>query len=372
MAIFPPKHIEETLTNLSAQGLLRNLHHQTPNSADFTSNDYLGLAKLAIASSPLPEGTHGATGSRLLSGNSRQIELLEQEIANFHGAQSALLFNSGYDANVGLFGSIPNRHDVVLHDEFIHASIIDGIRLSLATRMHFKHNNAEDFAEKLEKIPAETNVYIALESIYSMDGDIAPLKPILILASMRPNTWVFVDEAHSVGLFGEKGQGLIHSLGLLEDCLAIVYTYGKALGSHGAAICCSASLRHYLINKARPLIYSTALPPHSVHRLHSVYKHLGTPSYETSLSTLEHNIHYWNSLARPFQKYSVSSNLHPIQHIIFGDNQSARTKAAVLNKKGFYVRPILSPTVPKGSERIRVCLHAYNTESEIKNLFEAL
>jgi 8-amino-7-oxononanoate synthase len=228
--------VEKLLTHkLAERENAGNLRQLTLKRApvDFYSNDYLGIATSgypAEASGNFPESLMcGSTGSRLLSGNSRRSEELEQTIAVFHRAESALLFNSGYDANTGLIPCITDRHTTILYDELCHASILDGVRLSLSNKRYkFRHNSVEDLAGKLKKFHGCT-VVVIVESVYSMDGDTAPLNDFAMLCN-EFGAQLIVDEAHATGVFGEKGEGLVCAMGLEDQVFARVHTFGKALG----------------------------------------------------------------------------------------------------------------------------------------------
>jgi 8-amino-7-oxononanoate synthase len=267
--------VYELLEKRRSAGLLRSL--KTPeNLIDFCSNDYLGLARSVTLRQTIEQSVavhsnrlNGSTGSRLLAGNSALAEELETELAAFHDTEAALIFNSGYDANVGLLASLPQRGDTLLTDDLIHASMIDGARLSVANRFKFRHNDLDDLENRLKR--ATGTVYVAIESVYSMDGDLAPLTEIVELCE-HYEAALIVDEAHATGVFGPQGGGLVQSLGLQKRVFARVHTFGKALGVHGAAVVGSASLRDFLINFARSFVYSTALPPHSLLAIHSVYR----------------------------------------------------------------------------------------------------
>ncbi len=339
---------------------------------DFCSNDYLGFArskallKLIEAEtkkSAIPK--NGATGSRLLSGNDQYTEETEQYIANFHGASTALLFNSGYDANVGLLSSVPQRGDTIITDELIHASLIDGSRLSYAERFRFKHNNLKDLELKLQH--AKGLCYVVIESIYSMDGDIAPLTEICELCT-RYKANLIIDEAHAIGVFGDKGKGIICQLGLENRIFARIVTYGKALGTHGAAILGSKALRNYLINFARSFIYTTAAPIHQVVAIRCAYQLLEQNNDQQQLKEI---INYYTNLIADTDLPRIESN-SCIQTILFTNDLAAKKAASYLQNKGFDVRAILSPTVPIGQERLRICLHLYNTKEEIMNLVSHL
>ena len=279
-----PKKIQSKLSNRSATNSLRKLSSQN-NLIDFSSNDYLGFSK----AKEIFDKTHqylvdnnlqqnGATGSRLLSGNHKLHELVEQELATFFNAESTLIFNSGYDANVGLFSSVPQRGDIILYDEFIHASIRDGIRLSNAKSFSFKHNALDDLETKIGSAKAQSKIpyseiYIVTESVFSMDGDSPDLKSVLDLCEEH-NAHLIVDEAHAVGVFGNKGCGLVKELGLENEVFARIITFGKGMGCHGAAIMGAVKLKEYLVNFARSFMYTTALPPHALATIKIAFEHL--------------------------------------------------------------------------------------------------
>ena len=271
------------LTRRKEDGLVRQLFPQS-NLIDFSSNDYLGFAKSKdvfdlsknevskVASHSLP--FNGSTGSRLLTGNSSYAEDLEKFIANYHKAEAGLIFNSGYSANIGLISSVAGKDDVIFYDELSHASIYDGVRLSKAGSFPFRHNDLSHLEERLMFFKAshkkDSSCFVIVESVYSMDGDFAPLKEIAFLCD-KYQADLIVDEAHATGIFGEKGEGRVVELGLEEKVFARVHTFGKALGCHGAIVLGSDTLRSYLINYARSFIYTTALPLHSLATIKCVY-----------------------------------------------------------------------------------------------------
>lgn len=345
---------------------------------DFSSNDYLGLAQSEV----FFDATHqlllernykknGATGSRLLSGNHALYPETEAFIATFHQAEAALLFNSGYDANVGFFSSVPQRGDVIVYDELIHASIRDGLQLSHAKAYKFLHNDLEDLKEKLVKFQSSTsNIYIVIESVYSMDGD-SPNLEALAQLSDQFGCYLIVDEAHALGVFGEKGEGLIQSLGLSNHVFARIMTFGKGLGCHGAAILGSNDLKQYLINFSRSFIYTTGLSPHSVAAILVAYQEL--TANRAAMEKLTANIVHFNQERnrlglKPLFVYSKSA----IQCAILSGNEKVKGIAKTLQEKGFEVKPILSPTVPEGQERLRFCLHSYNSTAEISEVLSVL
>lgn len=331
---------------------------------DFCSNDYLGFSRSPLLKaliseeiSNYPSALNGSTGSRLLAGNTRYAEELEHNIATYHHAQAGLLFNSGYDANLGLLSSVPQRGDTVIHDELAHASIIDGIRLSHAKRYSFKHNNLDDLEQKLKN--AQGLCYVVIESVYSMDGDLAPLMSIVNLVNSY-NAALIIDEAHALGVFGK---GLINHLNLEDKIFARIITFGKALGCHGAIVLGSDDLRQYLVNFARSFIYTTAAPFHNLAAVKMAYQLLEKSA--SVINTLKFNIELYNNLMGDAE---AILNTSAIQTLMIGGNEATKATAAHLKQHGYDVRPILSPTVLAGTERLRICLHAYNTTEEIAGL----
>lgn len=359
-------YINQKLQERTEAGNLRTLKTQRAQ-VDFFSNDYLGWATNNVLRSA-SAGT-GSTGSRLLSGNSAEMEALESTIAKFHHAEAALLFNSGYDANTGLLSALANRHTTVLYDELCHASIIDGVRLSLAPRQYkFRHNDTNDLARKLEQFATAGPVIVVAESVYSMDGDTAPLKEIASLAHQYHAAFI-VDEAHATGVFGENGAGLVSAENLEQYVFARVHTFGKALGCHGAAVAGSNRLKQFLVNFARPFIYTTALPAHSIDTISNAYDHLLNSG---------HTNQQLHELIAYFRQQVVNwgggwkDSASPIQALILGSNSKALAAAAALQQAGLQVNAILHPTVAKGEERLRVCLHSFNTREQVDLLFHTL
>lgn len=357
------KFIKEKLNERQSNGTYRKLKTES-SLVDFCSNDYLGFARSPILKKWIEEevntnihALNGSTGSRLLSGNFAYTENLEQEIAAFHQSETGLIFNSGYDANLGLFSALPQRSDTIIIDELIHASIIDGARLSYANRYTFRHNDLHSLEDKLKH--AKGCCYVVIESVYSMDGDTPPINEILALTE-KYDARLIVDEAHAVGLYGK---GLINQLGLEDKVFARIITFGKALGCHGAIVLGSDLLRQYLINFSRSFIYTTAASFHQIAAIKMAYKlfHLS----ENEIQKLKSNIIFFkqNLLINPGHNFLQSDSA--IQCIGVGSNEKAKQMALQLQNAGLDVRPILSPTVPKGTERLRICLHSFNTNNEI-------
>ncbi|MCZ6520304.1 MAG: 8-amino-7-oxononanoate synthase [Bacteroidetes bacterium] len=345
---------------------------------DFTSNDYLGLAHSQELADLIEKNyraispkLNGSTGSRLLSGNSQQAVQLEARLAKIFQAPSALLFNSGYVANLALLSSIPQKGDTIIYDQLSHTCIKEGARLSFAKRISFRHNDLKDLKNKFKK--AEGRIYVAIESVYSMDGDFSPLSEIIKLCKEH-GAAIFLDEAHSTGTWGKMGNGLVCSLGQENEIFACVYTFGKGMGVHGACVVGSQSLIDYLINFARPFIYTTALPLHNIISIDSSFNFLGNHQYLQD--RLRKNIDLFNTLYSEQilkqSKFNKIASQSAIQAIICPGNKRVKKIASGLRSKGFDVRPILSPTVKQGSERLRICLHTFNSDQEIESLVESL
>lgn len=363
------KFIREKLDERRENGSYRTLKPEN-NLVDFCSNDYLGFARSSTLKKWIDDEIatnqnvlNGSTGSRLLSGNLAYTESLEQQIADYHKAEAGLIYNSGYDANVGLFSCLPQRGDTIILDELCHASIIDGARLSYANRCTFKHNDLDSLEEKLKH--AKGNCYVVIESVYSMDGDTPPIKEISAIAKSH-KAELIVDEAHAIGLYNN---GLINQLKLEGEVFARVVTFGKALGCHGAIVLGSKALSEYLINFSRSFIYTTAASFHQIASVKMAYKMLLQATEE--INKLQNNIQLFKRLT-----FGVKENLLPsdssIQCLVVGNNERARAIANELQSAGLDVRPILSPTVAKGSERLRICLHSFNSTNEITLLSEIL
>ena len=334
---------------------------------DFCSNDYLGIVKNKLIENLVPAGlSHGSTGSRLLSGNYALIEETEKQIADFHGAETGLIFNSGYDANTGLLSSVPQKGDTIIYDQLSHASLRDGIRLSFATSFSFLHNNLEDLEKKLSSSDSNHQTFVVTESVFSMDGDFALLSEIVDLCE-KYNAALIVDEAHATGVIGTKGEGLVQKTNLDKNCFARIHTFGKACGAHGAIVLGSDKLKQYLINFSRQFIYSTALPPASIEAISSSYKIF--PSMEKEREHLK-------KLIGIFKEADLSCKLlpsdTPIQIAIIPGNDKVKKVAKAFRENNIDIRAILYPTVPKGQERLRIVLHAFNSEGEVESVIKIL
>ncbi len=434
------QRMDDTFTRLldrrEAQGRRRRLTLPPPGAVDFSSNSYLSLADhpalrkryIALLQRGGDDGRFslGSGGSRLLDGNTPLTEALEQRIAAFHGAPAGLLFNSGFDANAGLFGCAPQPGDVVVYDELIHASVHDGMRLGRAHKtLPFAHNmvhatDAEATASRAESLAAvldrlcrgpegegfrsgRRNIFVAVEGVYSMDGDVAPLRDIVACVRERlphGNGHIIVDEAHSTGIIGSRGRGLVCHLGLEDQIWARVHTFGKAMGCAGgtfpggvvcaetttetttntytcfiAIILCSPTTRAYLINYARSLIYTTALGYPSLAAIQTTYEHLAggfADHQHAHLQALIRRAH--GSLTTLCQQHDIPSRILQINASVPESpifplfTTFARELAAYCQQHGFLVRPIVAPTVPVGTDRVRLCLHAGNTADEVDGL----
>jgi 8-amino-7-oxononanoate synthase len=373
------KRFPDLLSNKITQRIERNSLRELPfraNLIDFASNDYLGLSK----SESIFKSTHqylletnclenGATGSRLLSGNHKLYKETEDYLAAYHDTESALLFNSGYDANIGFFSSVAQKGDLILYDELCHASIRDGIQLSNAKAYKFMHNDFEDL-ERLILRNENTTIYIVTESVFSMDGDTPNLEEI-VFVSNKHSCYLIVDEAHALGVFGAKGEGVVQYLNLQDHVFARIVTFGKGLGCHGAAILGSAELKSYLVNFARSFIYTTGLSPHSVATILVAYSYLD--AHSQNIEALRENIIHFNQEKNMVGlKQLFVRSKSAIQSAIIPGNDNVKKIAKQLQQKGFDVKAILSPTVPEGQERLRFCIHSYNSKEEISEVLRLL
>jgi 8-amino-7-oxononanoate synthase len=353
--------LERELHAFEAQAQLRRL--SVLKGVDLCSNDYLGLSHDArlreSLTTALAEGAAVcSTGSRLLSGNARIWEELEAEIAEFMNAEAALYFNSGYAANVGLLSSVIRPDDIVFSDSANHASIIDGLRLAGARKVIFPHLDLDILEAELRKHnTGRPRKFIVVESLFSMDGDRAPLAYVVALAS-KYGAELIVDEAHATGVLGPEGRGLVAAAGFRarsgESVLATVHPCGKALAGIGAFVCCSEVLKQYLVNRARPFIFSTALPPYVAAQMRVAISIAASADAERSkLASLSG---FLRKLLRDagFDTGRSDSQIIPV---ILGDNERAAGFASRLVQAGFGVRAIRPPTVPAGTSRLRLSLN---------------
>lgn len=340
---------------------------------DFYSNDYLGLSqseelrqRIEEVYQSIGKRKNGATGSRLLSGNSEYAEEVEQKVAAFHKSESALIYSSGYAANLGLISSLATKDTTLIMDELVHASLIDGARLGVSKRIRFRHNDVEDLNKKLQKIEGEKLVIV--ESIYSMDGDVCPLKEVSRVCE-KWDAQLIVDEAHSFGIIGEKGEGLCQKLQLENQVLARIMTFGKGPGIHGAAVVGPLWLKEYQVNFSRPFIFSTAPSPHhfaSISAMYDVVK-----DAVLNRTALQNVIDYFIERKKESDNNWLSSPTQ-IQSLIVPGNSEVISVANSFHKQGIIALPIRKPSVAVGTERIRFCLHAFNTKKEVDLIFETL
>ncbi|WP_299225314.1 aminotransferase class I/II-fold pyridoxal phosphate-dependent enzyme [uncultured Psychroserpens sp.] len=368
--------LKKKLEQRAAENAFRKLGRRS-DLVDFSSNDYLGFAK----SDTIYHKTHqelinnyqiqnGATGSRLLTGNYDLYHEIEHQLSNSHCSERTLIFNSGYDANLGFFSSVPQRNDAILFDEYCHASIRDGISMSHAKSYKFKHNDLNDLTKLLLKHSnAHDDLYVVTESVFSMDGDSPELKILSELCKSQ-NAYLIIDEAHAIGVFGNNGTGLIPQLSLENSIFARIITFGKALGTHGAAILGQEDLINYLINFSRPFIYTTALPPHTLATIKVAIEELNKTHKRHQL---QQNIVFFNAEVKRLHLEDLFiTSYSAIHSCIISGNENVKSIAQKLQSHGFDIKPILSPTVPKQKERLRFCLHAFNTKKEISQVLELL
>ena len=363
--------LNERLEGLRARGLERRLPG-TRTGIDFWSNDYLGFGRSNMGARTQLMGEGGRQselvrgevdykpGSRLISGDADYFQQVEARIAAHHGAQSALVFASGYLANLGLLSCLATRHDAFYYDALVHASAHDGMRLSPAPRKSFAHNNPEALRDLLAKPGPPGQRFVLTEARFSMDGDLAPLANLQSVCAEHA-AHLIVDEAHTFGLESEY-----------RASFARIVTYGKAGGFHGAAVLGSPGLRAYLIARCRPFIFSTGVRPEQYAGIAALYDRLESEG-PAARERLRQLIDYFNRRvnAAGLRDY-VPGNAGPIQVVSIPDNTTVMRTETQLAAAGYLVKGIRSPTVPPGRERLRVCLHAFNTEAEVDGLLAQL
>lgn len=338
---------------------------------NLSSNDYLGLAgDLSLRKEFLETLTPEtflptSSSSRLLTGNFTVYQELEQQLAEMFGTESALIFNSGYHANTGILPAISDAQTLILADKLVHASLIDGIRLSSAKSIRYRHNDLTQLQRLIcEHQDAYEKIIIVTESIFSMDGDEADLRALVRLKQSHPNVLLYVDEAHAFGVRGKKGLGCAEEQECIEDIDFLVGTFGKAAASTGAYIVCRQFIREYLINRMRTFIFTTALPPVNIQWTLWVLKHL--PDFQDKR---EHLLRISRKLkdALTAKGYDCPSASHIVPMVI-GASEDTIIQAEHIQRKGFYALPVRPPTVPDGTSRIRFSLTADITEQEIDRL----
>ncbi|MCP9235126.1 aminotransferase class I/II-fold pyridoxal phosphate-dependent enzyme [Lewinella sp. JB7] len=362
-----PDFLHRRLAELREAGTYRELPG-TREGVDFWSNDYLGFSR------EMSGGTadfNTAPGSRLISGDSFAISQLETRIADFHGYPAALLFSSGYTANLGLLSCIARRTDTIVYDELIHASIRDGIRLSGAAARRCQHNKVEQAHRVLSEARSDGQTFFVTEARFSMDGDTAPLRAIAE-ACQEHGAHLIVDEAHSIGIDGPRGSGLTAELGLQQQVFASVVTYGKAPGASGAAVLGGTALRNYLVNLSRPFIFTTAPRPEQLASIMRAYELLGERQ-SAARGALENIITYFGDSVTDRDLATCCPLLEgPIQLVHTAGRVDVMTLEHELRERGILVKGIRPPSVPRGADRIRICLHAFNTREEVDRLTDAL
>ena len=376
---------KQQLEQLSAQNQYRSipdLVHQgryitreNRKMLNMSSNDYLGLASnenlrqsfLQQYGGNFPSFT--SSSSRLLTGNFPVYTDLEQLIAQRFQRESALLFNSGYHANLGILPALTTTKSLILADKLVHASMIDGIRLSQCAFFRYRHNDYEHLNNLLEKNSGKFDrTFIVTESVFSMDGDVADLKYLVQLKKQFPNTYLYVDEAHAIGVYGKNGLGIAEQANVIADIDLLVGTFGKALASMGAYVVCDQILKECLINQMRPLIFSTALPPFNVAWTHFIFERL--PQLSKERTHLEQLSAFLRQEVE--QRTQIMPSQTCIVPYILGENEATLAKAKDLQEQGYYCLPIRPPTVPKGTSRIRLSLTADMTIDEVKQFVACL
>lgn len=362
-----------SIPDLVHQG--RYITRENRTMLNMSSNDYLGLASnenlrqsfLQQYGNNFPSFT--SSSSRLLTGNFPVYTDLEQLIARRFQRESALLFNSGYHSNLGILPALTTTKSLILADKLVHASMIDGIRLSQCEFFRYRHNDYEHLKNLLEKNAGKFDrTFIVTESVFSMDGDVADLKHLVQLKKQFSNTYLYVDEAHAIGVYGEKGLGIAEQYNVLAEIDLLVGTFGKALASMGAYVVCDQVLRDCLINHMRPLIFSTALPPINVAWSHFIFERLPQFSPERKhLAQLSEFLRH-----KVAQRTQIMPSQTCIIPYILGGNEATLAKAKELQEQGYYCLPIRPPTVPKDTSRIRLSLTADMTVDEVKQFVACL
>ena len=375
----------QTLCALAREGNLRTLpevrhdgiwiEQDGRRMLNMSSNDYLGLASDATLQDEfwqsLPERDRllSASSSRLLTGNFDVHQELETLLAERFGRESALTFSSGYHLNTGILPAVADVHTLILADKLVHASLIDGIRLSSATCIRYRHQDYRQLQSLLEK--HRTNferMIIVTESVFSMDGDVAPLAELVELKKAFPNVMLYVDEAHAIGVRGKRGLGIAEEQGCVPDIDFLCGTFGKALASVGAYVVCSRLMHDYLVNRMRTLIFTTALPPLNVAWTKFVFSRLdGWEDLRIRLASMAEKVRGAVRQAG----YPCPSESH-IVPLVVGESEKTVLKAAEMQRKGFYVLPVRPPTVPAGTSRLRLSLTAALPEGEVEKMGELI
>lgn len=367
------KNQYRSIPDLVHQG--RYIMRENRKMLNMSSNDYLGLASnenlrqsfLQQYGDDFPSFT--SSSSRLLTGNFPVYTDLEQFIAQRFKRESALLFNSGYQANLGILPALTTTKSLILADKLVHASMIDGIRLSQCEFFRYRHNDYEHLKSLLEKNAGKFDrTFIVTESVFSMDGDVADLNYLAQLKTQFPNTYLYVDEAHAIGVYGKNGLGIAEQANVIADIDLLVGTFGKALASMGAYVVCDQILKECLINQMRPLIFSTALPPFNVAWTHFIFERL--PQFSKERTHLEQLSAFLRQEVE--HRTQIMPSQTCIVPYILGENDATLAKAKDLQEQGYYCLPIRPPTVPKDTSRIRLSLTADMTMDEVKQFVACL
>ncbi|HDR1495778.1 TPA: 8-amino-7-oxononanoate synthase [Pasteurella multocida] len=380
------RYYQQQLADLKAQNQFRQLpqlihrgrfiQREGNTMLNMSSNDYLGLANnealrqafFTQYQDQLPALT--SSSSRLLTGSFPIYDELESLMAQAFGRESALLFNSGYHANIGILPALADKKTLIVADKLVHASMIDGIRLAQCEFVRFRHHDYVHLEQILQKNDRTfERIIVVTESVFSMDGDCADLTQLVALKQRYPQVMLYVDEAHAIGVLGEKGLGLAEQQGCINQIDILVGTFGKALGSMGAYVICDQVIRDYLVNKMRPLIFSTALPPFNVAWTHFVFQQL--PHLQAERAHLAQlSQHLRQAIVDIFQVPMPSESC--IVPYILGDNELTVRTAQRLQQQGYYCLPIRPPTVPKGTSRIRFSLTADMQVAEVEQFIACL
>ena len=363
----------DELESLRNKSRLRSIK---PNhGVDFSGNDYLGLSNhphtKKILRDALADGLpHGSTGSRLLRGNHPVFEAFEEEIVSWKNVESALIFNSGFDANVGILTTLIPDNAVVFSDQFIHASMIDGLRQNPAKKERFRHNNYDHLESLLKKYESDSSPkFIVVESVYSMDGDVTDFSVVRFLCE-KYGAELIVDEAHATGIFGQSGAGVLEQHNMMNFPLATVHTCGKALGSFGAFVTCRSEIRDYLVNKCRTLIFTTALSPLNVLASLSAIQLQKSMTHER-MHVLGLSEYFRNELKNR-SDLSCGESKSMIVPVIIGADDDAVRLAEKCQHKGLDVRAIRPPSVPENTSRLRLTFNAKHTKEQVDLLLDLI
>ena len=365
-----PAALRAALEDLEQRNLRRYRRVPPRDAVNFCSNDYLGLSAhpevvQAFADAVMKYGV-GSGASHLVTGHSSAHQILEEAVAAFTGREKALVFSTGYMANMGIIDALADQNAAIVSDKLNHASLIDGCRLSGAEVSRYRHADSDHATERLAAIgPEVKSRLLVTDGVFSMDGDLAPL-PELALAARRANAWLVVDDAHAFGVVGGTGRGSCEHFGLSSDDVPVlVGTFGKAFGTFGAFVAGDADLIDYLVQKARPYIYTTALPPAVAAATFAALEVAQRDSWRRE-RVLAHARRVHGVLGLP------GTSVSPIVPIILRDEARALAASRELEARGFLVSAIRPPTVPAGTARLRVTLSATHEESQVDALIAAI